>query len=187
MKRILSIVAVLALVFALAVPAIAAEKVPSVIGDEFYIKITDSNEKPSDADIGSGNKLLGVWDATLWNATQNRAATEDEVKQYFAGEPSIPVDFSAQVGNANIVKVLHKVNGTWKTETHFGATVAATSLSPFAFIVKADSSNDNNVPGNNNKKSPQTGYNTILWAISAAAMVACAGYCFASARKKAAE
>lgn len=35
--------------------------------------------------------------------------------------------------------------------------------------------------------SPQTGYNTALWAVLAVAMVACAGYCFVSARKKAAE
>jgi hypothetical protein len=35
--------------------------------------------------------------------------------------------------------------------------------------------------------SPQTGYSIALWAILAVAMVACAGYCFVSARKKTAE
>ena len=37
------------------------------------------------------------------------------------------------------------------------------------------------------QKSPQTGYNTVLWIVLAAAMVSLAGYCFVSARKKAQE
>lgn len=37
------------------------------------------------------------------------------------------------------------------------------------------------------KTSPQTGYNTGLWTVLAAAMVLCAGFCFVSARKKVSE
>ncbi len=34
------------------------------------------------------------------------------------------------------------------------------------------------------QRSPQTGYNTVLWIVLAVAMVSLAGYCFVSARKK---
>ena len=185
MKKVLAIVAVLAMVFALAVPVFAAEGTPSVTGDDLVIKITSSSEKPSDADIGSGNKLLGVYDAKLVHSKTGADATADEVAAYIAAQGgSIVVDFSSVV-SATPVKVLHKIGGSWQSESFSGVKVTVSSLSPFAFIVKADASNGGGAPSG--KRSPQTGYNTILWAISAAAMVACAGYCFASARKKAAE
>ena len=44
-----------------------------------------------------------------------------------------------------------------------------------------------NVPSGNNsdaKTSPQTGYNTLVWGITAVAMVICAGYCFSKSGKK---
>lgn len=190
MKKILSIVAVLALVFALAVPVLADEAVSSVTGDDLILVIGSSNEKPSDADIGDGNKLLGVWDATLQHE-DGTPATADEIAAYIAAQGgSIVIDFSEKVGAAP-VKVLHKVGGAWVSESFSGAKVTVSSLSPFAFVVKADASGNGGNNGGNSadagKKSPQTGDNTILWAISAAAMVACAGYCFVSARKKAAE
>lgn len=184
MKKILAIVAVLAMVFVLAVPALAADSAPSVSA-EYKIVIESSSEKPSDADIGSGNKLLGVYDAKLVRVADGKDATAEEVAAYIAAQGgSIVVDFSKEVGNVSLVKVLHKVGGSWQSESFSGAKVTVSSLSPFAFIVKADA---NNGGASNGKSSPQTGYNTALWAIAAAAMVVCAGYCFVSARKKAAE
>ena len=184
MKKVLAIVAVLAMVFVMAVPALAADSSP--VADDLVIKITSSNEKPSDADIGSGNKLLGVYDAKLVHSKSGEDATADEVAAYITAQGgSIVVDFSSVV-KTTPVKVLHKVDGSWKSESFSGVKVTVSSLSPFAFVVKADSS-DTPGGGNTDKKSPQTGYNTVLWTISAAAMVVCAGYCFASARKKAAE
>ena len=186
MKKILAIVAVLAMVFVLAVPALAADSAPSVSA-EYKIVIESSSEKPSDADIGSGNKLLGVYDAKLVRVADGKDATAEEVAAYIAAQGgSIVVDFSKEVGNVSLVKVLHKVGGSWQSESFSGAKVTVSSLSPFAFIVKADANNGGGgAPGG--KSSPQTGYNTALWAIAAAAMVVCAGYCFVSARKKAAE
>ena len=187
MKKILAIVAVLAMVFVMAVPAFAAEKTPSVTADDLEIKISSSSEKPSDADIGSGNKLLGVWDAKLVHTSTGEDATAEEVSAYIAAQGgSIVIDFSSVVGSATPVKVLHKIGGSWQSESFSGAKVTVSSLSPFAFIVKADASG-NNGGASAGKKSPQTGYNTLLWSISAAAMVACAGYCFVSARKKVSE
>ena len=185
MKKILAIVAVLAMVFALAVPAFAAETDPSIL-KKFQIVIESSSEKPSDADIGSGNKLLGVYDAKLVRVEDNKEATAEEVAAYIAANGgSIDINFSKYVSQTP-VKVLHKIGGSWKSESFSGTLVTGvTSLSPFAFIVKADSQGGGGAPGG--KTSPQTGYNTALWAIAAAAMVVCAGYCFVSARKKAAE
>ena len=40
--------------------------------------------------------------------------------------------------------------------------------------------------GNAPVKSAQTGYNTVVWVISAVVMAACAGYCFSKSGKKAA-
>ena len=187
MKKILAIVAVLAMVFVMAVPAFAAEKDPSVTA-KFKIVISSSSEKPSDADIGSGNKLLGVWDAKLVHVDTGAEATAEEVAAWFAEQGgSYTIDFSSYVGSVTPVKVLHKIDGSWKSESFSGAKVTVSSLSPFAFIVKADASGSNGGGSSAGKKSPQTGYNTILWSISAAAMVVCAGYCFASARKKVSE
>ena len=33
-------------------------------------------------------------------------------------------------------------------------------------------------------KSPQTGYNTLVWGITTVAMAVCAGYCFSKSGKK---
>lgn len=198
MKRILAIAAALVMIFVLTVPALAADAAPSVTADDLVIKITSSSEKPSDADIGSGNKLLGVYDASLVHSSTGAAATAEEVAAYIAAKGgSIVVDFSSVVGSANPVKVLHKMGASWQSESFSGSKVTVSSLSPFAFIVKADANNGgNNNGGNNNggnsnaggnKASPQTGYNTVMWTIAAAAMVVGAGYCFVSARKKVTE
>ncbi len=63
-------------------------------------------------------------------------------------------------------------------------------LCTVAFVlgtVKAAADTNNSgakAPGNQTKPSPQTGYNTALWAIAAMALILCAGYCFVSSRKK---
>ena len=184
MKKILAIVAVLAMVFALTVPALAAGG--SVVADDLDIKFTSSSEKPSDAEIGSGNKLLGVWDAKVIHTKDGSDATAEETAQYLADHGN-KIDFSSVVGSVSPVKVLHKVGGSWKSESYSGSVVTGlTSLSPFAFVVKADSQGGGGAPSGG-RTSQQTGYNTALWTIATAAMVVCAGYCFVSARRKAAE
>ena len=189
MKRFLSIVAVLALVFSLAVPALAAEKSP--VGDDLIPSIaTSSSERPSDAEIGEGYTLLGVWDVVLVHP-DGTEATAEEVADFFAKYGSIDIDFSKYVSQ-NPDKVLHKIGGSWKSESFSGRVVTGvTSLSPFAFLVKddadgpSDKSDGKSEGKSEGKTSPQTGSDAILWAISAAAMMLAAGYCLS--RKKAAE
>ena len=184
MKKFVSLLAVLTLMLAMATTAFAAEKTPSATADDLVIKIATSNEAPSADEIGEGNKLLGVYDATLVHKATGKAATADEVAAYIKAQGgSITIDFSEYVGNATPVKVLHKTGGAWKSESFSGAKVTTSSLSPFAFIEKADAASKDA----GTAKSPQTGYNTALWAMSAAMMALCAGYCLISARKRTAE
>ena len=180
-KKFISLLAVLTLALAMATTAFAAPAAPSVTADDLVIKIATSNEAPSAEEIGDGNKLLGTYDATLVHKNSGEAATADEVAAYIQAQGgSITIDFSQYVGNATPVKVLHKTGGAWKSESFSGAKVTASSLSPFAIIVKADAASSTA----GTAKSPQTGYNTALWAMSAAMMALCAGYCLISARKK---
>lgn len=181
-KKFITLLAALTLVFAMATTAFAATASPTA--DDLKIVITTSNEAPSADEIGEGNKLLGTYDASLVHESTGAAATEDEVAAYIAAQGgSIEIDFSEYTGDVTPVKVLHKTGGAWKSESFSGAKVTTSSLSPFAFIVKADAADTSA----NAAKSPQTGYNTTLWAMSAVMMALCAGYCLISARKKKAE
>ena len=181
MKKFISFLAVLTMMLAMCTTAFAAAKSPTA--DELVIAYSTSSEAPSDAEIGEGNKLLGVYDASLVH-TNGQPATAEEVAAYFAEKGSITLDFSEYVGSdVSPVKVLHLTGGAWKSESFSGAKVTVSSLSPFAFVVKADAASTKAAAA----KSPQTGYNTALWAMSAAMMALCAGYCFVSARKKTAE
>ncbi len=180
MKKFLFI----ALVFMLAVPAFAAnsssdniilksgEKI-TVGGREMELKIASSEDKP---ETPSGYELIGAYDATLVWTDDGSDASAD----YFAVHSTLGIDF----GVSGIAKAMHKVGGSWKEESSNGSVVTVSSLSPFALYKTASGTTPAPAPG---KRSPQTGYNTVLWAISAAAMVACAGYCFANARRKDAE
>lgn len=191
MKKILSIVAVLALVFALAVPALAAPSATAapVLANGGTVELSGgtatlnvaaaaSSDTPDTAAVGSGNSVLAVYEVSLKYSDGSDASAD-----YFAAYSELKIDFGSNLTSA-VIKVLHKTGGSWVSESFSGSIVTVTSLSPFALIVKADSSSGNgNQPG---KRSPQTGYNTALWTISAVAMVVCAGYCF-SARKKVSE
>ena len=195
MKRFLSIVAVLVLLFALTVPALAAESSPKRIlleegGSVTFtakgsstprtatLHIVDSSAMPDDASVGSGNKVLAVYDATLTYDDDGSDASADFFQVYEALE----IDFGARLTTA-VTKVLHGP-APWTSEPFTGSVVTVSSLSPFALIVKADSSGGTPQPG---QTSPQTGYNTALWTVSAVAMVLCAGFCFTQARRKDAE
>ena len=176
-KKFITLLAALTLVLAMATTAFAATASPTA--DDLKIVITTSSEAPSAEEIGEGNKLLGAYDATLVHESTGEAATADEAAAYIEAQGgSIVVDFSEYVGDATPVKVLHKVGGAWQSESFSGAKVTVSSLSPFAFIVKAGTEETA-------AKSPQTGYNTALWSMSAAMLALCAGYCRISARKKA--
>lgn len=178
MKKFISFLAVLTMMLAMCTTAFAAAKSPTA--DELVIAYSTSSEAPSDAEIGEGNKLLGVYDASLVH-TNGQPATAEEVAAYFTAKGgSITLDFSEYVGSdVSPVKVLHLTGGAWKSESFSGAKVTVSSLSPFAFVVKADAASTKAAAA----KSPQTGYNTALWAMSAAMMALCAGYCFVSARQ----
>ncbi len=185
MKKILAIMTMLVMMICMAVPVMAEEEeTPSVTSDDLVIVISESDETPSEADM-EGYELIGkVLDATLVHSETEEEATEEEVAAYIKAQGgSIVVDFSEYVKETPD-KVLHKIDGSWKSESFSGAKVTVSSLSPFAFLKKTG-----NNPGageQGGKTSPQTGYNTTLWVVLGVMMVAGAGFCVAKARKNAA-
>lgn len=184
MKKILAIMTTLVMMICLAVPVMAEEEeTPSVTSDDLVIEISESDETPSEADT-EGYEVSGVYDAILVHSESGEEATEEEVAAYIKAQGgSIVVDFSEYVKDTPD-KVLHKVDGSWKSESFSGAKVTVSSLSPFAFLKKTG---DNPGAGEQGgKTSPQTGYNTTLWVVLGVMMVAGAGFCVAKARKNAA-
>lgn len=183
MKKFLAIAAVLALMLVMAVPALAADAAPSVTADDLVLSLSVSGEAPSAADIGSGNKLLGVYDAVLVHSATGAAATPEEAAAYIAAQGgALVIDFSSLAGDIEPVKVLHGIGGGWEPVAFSGARVTTGSLSPFAFIGK-DAAADSGSHAAEKKASPQTGYSAVLWSIAAASMVLCAAGCFVRARK----
>lgn len=184
MKKMISIAAVLAMLFVMMVPALA---VSSPVGDDVVIVIDvlqpgEISQFPSSL-VGEGATLLGMWDVYLIHKSTGQPLTKEETDAYIAANGgSIQVDFTIQVGSNTVVEIFHFYDGTWHKEPYSGSkATGVTTLSPFAIIVKSSQGDKPVVP------SPQTGHDTALWAGVTVVMALCAGFCFARARKKAAE
>lgn len=198
MKKFLSMVAVLVLMLALAVPAFAA--IPSVT---YNGSVTTDME----AELVDGSKLfIKVVPMAFENAEEKAAfessladAIESFVKdgepageiavevtivdengdnaadKYFAEQETLEVTFDVDLGEEELAAVLHqKADKSWeslKFEIVDGKVkVTFTSLSPVVFVTKKVT-------------SPQTGDTTGALAVTFMALLAGAGYCFISARK----
>ena len=232
MKKFLSIVAALAMLFALAVPAFAADfsityndddvTAPAASvgetedGEAVYVAVEgvgfadeaekaefeESLAKAVDQFVGAG--AADVVETKAVEVTLKTESGENVTKEYFEENASLTVVFVVDPGQGNeVTAVLHqKADGTWEsldfTANGNNVSVTFTSLSPVTFViseVKQDPGKQDpgkQDPGKQDSgkdaaKSHQTGYDTVLWTVAAAAMVLCAGYCFVSARKKAAE
>lgn len=184
MKKIIAIMTMLVMMICMTVPVMAEEgATPSVTSDDLVIEISESDETPSAADT-EGYEILSVWEAVLVHEATGEEATAEEVAAYFeANGGTIVVDFSEYVKETPD-KVLHKIDGSWKSESFSGAKVTVSSLSPFAFLKKVGGNPGAGEQGG--KTSPQTGNNTMLWMVLCVMMVAGAGFCVAKARKNAA-
>ena len=175
MKKFLSIVAVLAMVLALSVSAFAATPTASVVA-------------PVDASATT-TALSGV---TSGKAAEGQTEEVFELKVNdgaYTGEATVAFVYD-RAGDVVAVYV-QNADGAWDAATIDSVegdviTVTFPHLSPVSFILKATTPSGGNTPKGNaggGKSSPQTGYNTILWSISAAAMALCAGYFFVARRK----
>ena len=189
MKKFFCVVAILALVFALACPAFAAgpavKSVIAPIGSNVTVGDLLSDVSCPDA----GDRPQEVYEITLGDGTDH--ATKAVVS--FVWD---------KAGDIEAVYVQNE-DGSWtqcKWSMEEGGSffVEFPHLSPVSFVLKAETVVE---PGKDDTKkpeaakpgaaapaapkSPKTGYNTALWAVSAAAMAMAAGVCFS--RRKVAE
>ncbi len=193
MKKILTIAAVLVMILALSLSAFAAELSYSVSYGDQTVSVNGGSVTISSADknvvAANENALLD---------TIERAGIAADAKVVildFKASPDVtfPAVVTFAVDNISDLAAIFHWNGTaWETISftkNADGTVSATfnSLSPVALVYGSAAAPAVSAPSTapaGPQRSPQTGYNTVLWIIMAAAMVSLAGYCFVSARKK---
>ena len=191
MKKVLTIAAVLVMILALSLSAFAAELSYSVSYGDQTVSVSGGSVTISSADK---NVVAANEDALLDTIEQAGIAADAKVV-VLDFTPSADVTFPAvvkfAVDDVNALSAILHWNGTaWETISftkNADGTVDATfnSLSPVALVygTAAAPAGPATTPAGP-QRSPQTGYNTVLWIIMAAAMVSLAGYCFVSARKE---
>jgi hypothetical protein len=191
MKKVLTIAAVLVMILALSLSAFAAELSYSVSYGDQTVSVNGGSVTISSADK---NVITANEDALLDTIEQAGIAADAKVV-VLDFVPSADVTFPAvvtfAVDDVNALSAILHWNGTaWETISftkNADGTVSATfnSLSPVALVYGAAAApaGPATTPAGP-QRSPQTGYNTVLWIVLAAAMVSLAGYCFVSARKK---
>lgn len=216
MKKFLSIVAVLALIFALTVPAMAAPLSVTAAEDSTTAEVVTEGGEALTVEVAAADMTPAEEEAlpaAVEEAAENASAVEVvdvELKdaegnvvseEYFDGTNTLTVAFVREDTTKEVVAVLYwdEANSKWDEapfEIKDGKILAEFShLCTVAFVLKGV---ENNAPvaGDNKpaapekkdpSKSPQTGYNTALWIAAAVVLLLGAGYCFVSARKKAAE
>lgn len=104
-------------------------------------------------------------------------STGDEITQFPDG---LKVSFTFN-GDDKIGRVLVWNGAGWDDAAFSGKVVTFTHLCPVAFLVKKATTNTN---GNKDKTSAQTGYDGVIYIVSAAALAAGAVFFFSTAKKK---
>ena len=208
MKKILAIAAVLILLLTLAVPAFAVdaddvELVSSVEAEPETVEATDGTPVvigPVDEDEVNVHTLVIVvngLDATVDGVVVYDISAVDAEGNPIDRDTPITVDIPFEQALQVVEVLIKNDDGTW-TSVPFTADADSVlcqfpHLTPVAFVLgtkvePAPGPSVEPAPGpGGTVPSPQTGYSIALWTILAVAMIACAGYCFVSARKKTAE
>ena len=216
MKKFLAIAAVLILLLTLSVPAFAATASPEYDDGEEYIAEDGTDVLVEEGAAPEGVDGETLQDAMRQDARlENAEITGYDFFEIFAldenGNPvdrDYPIAFSFYYAKAAQVIAAFVQNGdrSWskvdfKNLGNGMLWLAPSHLTPVALVLGTASEEPapadttpqqgGTTPGGTTPggyvPSPQTGYSIALWAILAVAMVACAGYCFVSARKKTAE
>jgi hypothetical protein len=210
MKKVLTIAAVLVMILALSLNAFAA---PSPVkgtsdtvdqGDGTAVVMTGipAAQLPDQDGLNALVKSLFGDSDTLKLVAFDIA---------YSGTLNGPTALKVPFEKLALLGVLHYFNGAWIQESANQAegTITVSGMSPFVFVYDTAASapaagtpaatepapapggtTPAPAPGGTTpapvgpQRSPQTGYNTVLWIVMAAAMVSLAGYCFVSARKK---
>ena len=199
MKKILAIAAVLILLLTLAVPAFAVDSVtaePETITAEDGTPVVVEPVDNDDVDVSKLMVVVNKLEANVEGAELFDISAVDAAGNPVERDTPITVDIPFDHPELVVAVLIQNADGSW---TSVPFTVDADSvlcqfphLTPVAFVLgskvtPAPGPGTVPAPGPGTVPSPQTGYSIALWTILAIAMVACAGYCFVSARKKTAE
>ena len=196
MKKLISIIASAALVFALAIPVAAAgspsagqDVVASVgardaAGNPIAVEVTAATLSPAES--------ASINDAAVAAAGGETNITLDYINVeapagYFDTHDSIDLSFSRS-NAANVVAVLYwnSATNSWDSAsfTVNGDSIDATMfhLCTICFVMKTPVAPGASTDGS--PTSPQTGVDYSAWITAAAVMVIGAGICFMTAKKK---
>lgn len=214
MKKLVSILAAAALVFAMAVPAMAAES-PEPSGqdvvssastvDGYHIVISEAN--PSDAALAAlpdaAAAAAGTTDVEYSTDCVDVNVTNDAGQivndQYFASNSALLVTFVRD--NADTVLAVlywNEATQAWDSAsfTQDGNVIHAmlSHLCPVAFVVKtadagsaadADADAGADAASTGGATSAQTGYESVVWLVLSITALAGAGICFKTSKKSA--
>lgn len=209
MKKLISALAAVALVFAMSVPVLAEESpephgqdiVPNGSVDGYYVRISDPNPTDYALEILPDAAADAVGDAIAECSLD--AVDVDIVNlagqvvndQYFASNSSLLVTF-VRNSDSEVLAVLYWNDATQSWDSAWfeqdGTVVRALfyHLCPVVFVVRSDEPGSAvSVPTaeaiDDIIASAQTGYSSVMWAVIAVAALAGAGICFTSSKKSA--
>lgn len=189
MKKIIAMLTAIVVVMGLGVTVLAEpdeydEETPSVtsackgtsLDDSIIVEVFDTTLTSEQQE-----KLSAfVTDETYAEVYDVRAylkSTGDEITQFPDG---LKVSFTFN-GDDKIGRVLVWNGAGWDDAAFSGKEVTFSHLCPVAFLVKKATTNTND---NKDKTSAQTGYDGVIYIVSAAALAAGAVFFFSTAKKK---
>lgn len=195
MKKLISIIAASALVFALALPVVAAES-PSA-GQDVTSSVTATDENGNPVAVTVSSASLSEAESSSINTAATTAAGDQAVSidyidvaapaGYFDSHGSINLSFSRS-NASDVVAVLYwnAATNSWDSAsfTVNGNIINGTfsHLCTIAFILKTPVAPGASTDGS--PTSPQTGVDYSAWITAAAVMAIGAGICFMTAKKK---
>ena len=192
MKKFIAMVTAIVVVMGLGVTVLAEPDEYDDYDEEIHSVSSACNGTSLDDSI-----IVEVYDTTLTAEQQDKLSafetedtntavydvraylksTGDEITQFPDG---LKVSFTFN-GSDKIGRVLVWNGAGWDDAAFSGNVVTFTHLCPVAFLVKKATTNTND---NKNKTSAQTGYDGVIYIVSAAALAAGAVFFFSTAKKK---
>ena len=161
---------------------------PEEVNEENLLNAVEASNKVEEV------QAIEVVDIVLVNSSTGEVVDQDT---------AIKVAFIYDNASDVAAVMIQNDNGTWSdvsfTVSGDKITLSLPHLTPVALVLgktkaapdtKPDDSANTNTNTNGAStaakpgKSPQTGYNTVLWILATVAMAVCAGYCFLGARKQ---
>ena len=186
MKKLIAMVAAIAVVMGLGITSLADMESPSVSSkikgdsqdDSIIVEVFDTTLTSEQQDKLSAFET----DDTNTEVCDVRAylkSTGEEITQFPDG---LKVAFTFD-GSDKIERVLVWNGAGWDDAAFSGNVVTFSHLCPVAFLVKKTATNTD-TSGNTGKTSAQTGYDGLVYIVSAVALAAGAVFFFSTAKKQ---